>query len=222
MSLINTNGLVIFGPGSEWFWAMAQFVLVAVTIGGIYYQLRAQAAANTLQRMQFFIDQWESTAFSHDRLTTALRLRLGPSHSMESSMLSIAGFFETLGLLERRKHISRAEIFLLGRSIQMWWALLRPSIEGERARLKFNAYSEFERLDQIMARMDASLGERYELDDAMIPGILEDVVRLNLGDLVRAKALASHDIPNVEQPAAGGDARQSASSGPLTEPAAAD
>jgi hypothetical protein len=198
VSFINTNGLVIIGPGSEWFWAMAQFVLVAVTIGGIYFQLRSQAAANTLQRMQFFIDQWESTAFSHDRLTTALRLRSGPSEAMESSMLSIAGFFETLGLLERRKHISRAEIFLLGRSVEMWWALLRPSIEAERIRQKANLYSEFQRLNGIIEGMDAKIGERYVLDAAAIPGILDNVIRLNLGDLLRAKALASNEIPNVE------------------------
>ena len=40
--LINTNGLAIFGPGSEWFWSMAQFVVVVVTLVGIYRQLRAQ------------------------------------------------------------------------------------------------------------------------------------------------------------------------------------
>jgi hypothetical protein len=29
VSLVNVNGTAIFGAGSEWFWAMAQFLLVA-------------------------------------------------------------------------------------------------------------------------------------------------------------------------------------------------
>ena len=44
--LINTNGLAFFGPGSEWLWSMLQFVVVAVTLVGIYYQLRSSQSAN--------------------------------------------------------------------------------------------------------------------------------------------------------------------------------
>ena len=40
--LLDTDGLAIFGPGSEWFWSMLQFVVVAITVYGIYRQLRAQ------------------------------------------------------------------------------------------------------------------------------------------------------------------------------------
>jgi len=40
VNLVNLEGSAIFGPGSQWFWSMAQFILVAVTLIGIYYQLR--------------------------------------------------------------------------------------------------------------------------------------------------------------------------------------
>lgn len=40
--MVNTAGLPIFGPGSEWFWTMLQFAAVAITFGAIYRQLRAQ------------------------------------------------------------------------------------------------------------------------------------------------------------------------------------
>ena len=40
--LINTDGLAIFGPGSEWFWTMLQFAALATTFYAIYRQLRAQ------------------------------------------------------------------------------------------------------------------------------------------------------------------------------------
>jgi len=40
--LINTDGLAFFGPGSEWFWTMLQFVALAITFIAIYRQLRVQ------------------------------------------------------------------------------------------------------------------------------------------------------------------------------------
>ncbi len=40
--MVNTAGLPIFGPGSEWFWTMLQFAALAITFGAIYRQLRAQ------------------------------------------------------------------------------------------------------------------------------------------------------------------------------------
>ena len=42
MNLVNTDGLAIFGPGSEWFWTMLQFTALAITFYAIYRQLRAQ------------------------------------------------------------------------------------------------------------------------------------------------------------------------------------
>ncbi len=40
--LINADGLAFFGPGSEWFWTMLQFVALATTFYAIYRQLQAQ------------------------------------------------------------------------------------------------------------------------------------------------------------------------------------
>ena len=42
MNLINTDGLAIVGPGSEWFWTMLQFTALIITFYAIYRQLRAQ------------------------------------------------------------------------------------------------------------------------------------------------------------------------------------
>ena len=48
MNLVNTDGLVLFGPSSEWFWSMAQLV-VAVTLVGIYSQLRIARSAKRIR-----------------------------------------------------------------------------------------------------------------------------------------------------------------------------
>jgi hypothetical protein len=42
VTLINTEGLALIGPGSEWFWTALQFAAVAITIVAIYRQLQAQ------------------------------------------------------------------------------------------------------------------------------------------------------------------------------------
>ena len=41
MRLVNTDGMALLGPGSEWFWTMLQFAALAITFVAIYRQLRA-------------------------------------------------------------------------------------------------------------------------------------------------------------------------------------
>ena len=42
MQLINTDGLALIGPGSEWFWIALQFIALAITFMAIYRQLGTQ------------------------------------------------------------------------------------------------------------------------------------------------------------------------------------
>lgn len=42
MTLINTEGLALIGPGSEWFWTALQFTALAITFVAIFRQLQAQ------------------------------------------------------------------------------------------------------------------------------------------------------------------------------------
>jgi hypothetical protein len=42
MKLINTDGLALIGPGSEWFWTALQFTALAITFFAIYRQLATQ------------------------------------------------------------------------------------------------------------------------------------------------------------------------------------
>jgi len=58
---------MIFGPGSEWFWSMAQFVLVAVTLIGIYYQLRIARNANAFEQMSRIADEGASETAAEER-----------------------------------------------------------------------------------------------------------------------------------------------------------
>jgi hypothetical protein len=42
MKLVNTDGLALIGPGSEWFWTALQFTALAITFIAIYRQLATQ------------------------------------------------------------------------------------------------------------------------------------------------------------------------------------
>ena len=42
MTFVNTDGMVLIGPGSEWFWTALQFTALAITFFAIYRQLQAQ------------------------------------------------------------------------------------------------------------------------------------------------------------------------------------
>jgi hypothetical protein len=47
VKLINTDGMALIGPGSEWFWAAITGLILAVTFIAIYRQLRAQQEVAT-------------------------------------------------------------------------------------------------------------------------------------------------------------------------------
>jgi hypothetical protein len=48
-TLVNTNGMAFFGPGSEWFWAALQFTALAITFIAIYRQLRVARSARAVE-----------------------------------------------------------------------------------------------------------------------------------------------------------------------------
>ena len=74
MQLVNWSG-AIFGPGSEWFWTFAQFVLVVATLFGIYRQLRAQGATNAFQRIELLEGRWTSLQMTYAKLEFALAVK---------------------------------------------------------------------------------------------------------------------------------------------------
>jgi hypothetical protein len=55
--VINFNGLVLIGPGSEWFWTALSGLVLAITFVAIYRQL-------VLQRDSAAIDQVTSSSGS--------------------------------------------------------------------------------------------------------------------------------------------------------------
>ena len=100
MSLFNWEGAAIFGPGSEWFWAMAQFVVVVITLAGIYRQLRAQSSANAFHQMATLNDRWNSDHLVRARLALVLHFRYEEAGAgIPSLMRPMCDFFEDIAFL---------------------------------------------------------------------------------------------------------------------------
>ncbi len=57
MTLINTDGMSLIGPGSEWFWTAVSGVVLAVTLIAIYRQLRLQANQAAINASGITIDR---------------------------------------------------------------------------------------------------------------------------------------------------------------------
>src|SRR5947199_8598276 len=102
MTLINTNGLALAGPGSEWFWTAISALVLVVTFAAIYRQLRGQRAATAFAQMLELRRDWESEEMSRHALGILLALgKPDGAHVPDGSALFIGNFWETVGLLVR-------------------------------------------------------------------------------------------------------------------------
>ncbi len=111
MKLINTDGMAFIGPGSEWFWAAAQFVVVVVSLYGIYHQLRSQGAANAVQRIATLEGEWKSPRMIYARLVLALHLKYEPPN-LDGLFKAgpLLNFFVNLANLNEAGYLSVEEI----------------------------------------------------------------------------------------------------------------
>ncbi|HET8785070.1 MAG TPA: hypothetical protein VFM38_05500, partial [Candidatus Limnocylindrales bacterium] len=74
---MSSEPIVFLGPGSEWFWSMAQFVVVAVTLVGIYYQFRLQRSANAFDQLNRISEESYSEPMLRAKLQVARAIVAG-------------------------------------------------------------------------------------------------------------------------------------------------
>ena len=108
MTLINTDGMSFIGPGSEWFWTALGVIIAAVTLIGIYRQLRLQLGAGAIEQMETINKEFQSEQMSRARLAVLLALRDGADPaSLPPVANDIANFWERVGHLVRAGHVDR-------------------------------------------------------------------------------------------------------------------
>jgi len=179
MTLVNLDGTSIFGAGSEWFWAMAQFVLVAASILGIYFQLRAQRASSLYEQSAAWSREWNEEPFLVSRLAALLDLESRPIEAgLPLSTDDVGGFFERLGYLIAQKHLRSADIWHSMRvGVGMWWRFMGPYLEQTRKQTGNPAlYEWFEKLELEMQRLDRKVGYTFSAPISLSEGA-DDIAR---------------------------------------------
>jgi len=126
VKIINTDGLVLFGPGSEWLWFMLQFAALTVTGIAVYRQFRAQRAGNAFAQIQALEEMWSSERMRNIKLRLAEALNGGR------------------GYLERGVLFSGSNA--LGVEVARWWSVLEDWVRRGQKEYGPDEGAGFERL----------------------------------------------------------------------------
>jgi hypothetical protein len=201
LQLINTDGMAIIGPGSEWFWTAVTGLVLAVTFLGIYRQLRLQAHASASEQLAEF----RREAYSEEMLRygldvlVALRDHKDPADVPDAAVLGIGDYWENMAILARTGH---RDVKLLWRSdsasTQIVWAWVAPWVHRVRAESRFGlpSYHDLEWLAGVMAEMDRR-GGRQAITPALVASHIGPSITLQL-ELIRYAQAARAVI--VESP----------------------
>lgn len=201
---MNLDDLTFIGSGSEWFWSMAQFVIVAITLVGIYRQVRLAASASAIQQMDAITREWRSEASTRQTVEILRGLQDGVplSNVPYGAASSIGDFWEGIGYLVRHGHIDfRLFYDHLGNSAIWWWTVLRPWTLRVRAEASMpNALKDFEWISARVAEHLRREGDVTVYDEAHIRNTFErrlenDLDRVRLAEQLRA-------VPSGSLPAA--------------------
>jgi hypothetical protein len=199
VTIVNWQGSAIFGPGSEWFWSMAQFIVVVVTLFGIYRQLQAQGGANALARIEALHRRYFSREMLVAKVNVLIQLRFGPPMTeMNARMDLIANFFDTLHDLYEAGFMTIKEIDdRFGGGVQVWWRLLRPAIEGSRVVENEPGLLEgFQRLNLLCGERALKRGSpRTHFLEAPLPELLDEFIKRTTEGLQLQIDVESDSVP---------------------------
>ena len=169
MQVINTNGMAIIGPGSEWLWSAVSGLVLAATFVAIWRQLRLQSSAAAIEQMRSLLAQFESEQLARCRVEVLLAITAGAGPGeLPPSVERLFGFYDFVGDLTRRRHLDRETVYeLFSRNVQLWWGWLASCVERERdEEHEPLLWSGFEWLATFI-REEARRRGDYVMDDAM-------------------------------------------------------
>jgi hypothetical protein len=161
MSVVNTDGLTLFGSGSEWFWSMLQFLVVAVTLIAIYVQLRQGRAANAFSQASSLRQEWYDELMTRRKLALFLALHDdAPDAEVVTLAEPISDFWEHVGGLVRAGHVSLPLVYYyLGSACQTTWNILEPQVRDVQATQGAAIWEDFAWLAAQCARLRETGGK---------------------------------------------------------------
>lgn len=162
MTIVNTEGMALIGPGSEWFWTAISGLVLAVTFFAIYRQLSLQRDSAAIEQVAEMERAWTSERMVRSKLAVLLAIDAGtaPVDIPDKAATHIGDFWERLGYLTRTGHMNRQFVYgQWGGVAPRWWARLLPSALAWRERdQEPRIWSDFEWLAAMMAEMNVKAG----------------------------------------------------------------
>jgi hypothetical protein len=137
VTLVNTNGLVLFGPGSEWLWSFLSDVAVVVTLVGLYLQLRAARTTRVFEQTTAIRAEWASRSERQNRLVALIDLEGRPVEAgLPPAAYTVCNWFARLGYFIRQGHVELEQVSaIFANDILWWWTTCQPYIQRDRDRL---------------------------------------------------------------------------------------
>jgi hypothetical protein len=207
VKIINTDGMALIGPGSEWFWTALSGIVLAVTFIAIWRQLSMARSAGAREQLASLDREWMSERLMRYRLDIFLAIRDGAdrAHLPDGSAAGIANFWESTAQLARSGDVDRKVLHPnYGLHAQAWWTILAPIIQRWRAEQgNPHNFEDNEWLAGIMAEMDLLAG-RPTVDEAALGPldvlITRDQDRLRTEEALRSVTIASPEATTIRQP----------------------
>jgi len=149
----------MFSEKASWFWSMAQFFAITVSLIFIYRQVRAQRQTNLLQTLNSLDNRWNSVEMLASR-KRACETYLTDQLKIKREQCDVISFFEDIGVyLEKKVFDSDSLWDKYSYYIEHYWAMYQPHIVEFRATTKDPTwYEKFEMLKDRMEEVSKKKG----------------------------------------------------------------
>jgi hypothetical protein len=218
VTIVNWQGSAIFGPGSEWFWSMAQFIVVVVSLLGIYRQLTIARSANAFEQMSNIAMEWGSERNTRYRLEVLIALRggAGPREIPFGAAAQLSDYWDYVGALVRARHVDRTLVYQnLGVDIRSWWATLAPWVRNYRIESGDpTGVAHFEWLAGLMADMSTKAGVAMTFDEAFLASTLDRRIKRGQEEVRLAEELRAVIVQRATRQRSPGHARRRSRTSP--------
>ncbi|MBI3747835.1 MAG: hypothetical protein HY262_03160 [Chloroflexi bacterium] len=198
MHIINTDGLALIGPGSEWLWTALQFFALSFTGLAILRQVRLQATSNSLAMGVRFADSFriELTRFKAVALIDVAR----DSRVMTPAIDRVGSWFDGTASGIHNGHLPALMGWQeWGVPAQMFWAAFGPALH-ERRKLEPGQWKEWEHwLGDVIVR-DRKAGIVQDVSQAAVARWIPEAIAyyieaLRLSDEDRRGVIPTWPIP---------------------------
>lgn len=181
MRVINTDGLALIGPGSEWLWTALQFFALSITGLAVFRQLRAQTSANSLAMGIRLADEFRVELLRF-KLASVMDVS-GNSRTMTPAIEKVGGFFDgTAGAIENGYVPARMAWQEWGEAGQTYWALFRPVLE-ERRKTEPLLWKQWEGWIAHLDDRDRKAGTVRDLSPSYLARWIDEAIAYYIGSL---------------------------------------